>query len=80
MATTLYVREVPDRLYGELRRRARQRGSSIAAEALRLLERGLEVDRPEVRDLLAEIRTARPVAKRGTPSAAELIREERERR
>lgn len=78
--STLYVREVPERVYGELRRRARQRGTSISAEAVRLLERGLEVDRPEVRDLLVEIRAARPVAKPGAPSAAELIREDRDRR
>jgi len=78
--STLYVREVPERLYKTLRERAKERGTSIAAEAIRLLERGLQVDRPEARDLLDVIERDRPVAKKGTPGAAALIREERGRR
>jgi plasmid stability protein len=76
----LYVREVPEQVYGELKRRARQRGSSISREAIRLLARALEADRPEVRELLDEIRSHRPVAPRGSPSAADLLREDRDRK
>lgn len=75
----LYVREVPEAVYGELRRRAKERGSSISKEAIRLLERALEADRPEVRELLNDIRTLRPVAKRKSASAAALVREDRSR-
>lgn len=77
---TLYVREVPERVHGALKRRARERGSSISKEAVRLLERALEADRPEVRELLDEIRSLRPVVRRGSPSAGELVREDRDRR
>jgi hypothetical protein len=80
MSDVLYVREVPEHLYGELRRRARDRGTSISKEAIRLLERAIAADRPEVRALLEEIRTLRPIAKRGSPSGAKLVREDRARR
>lgn len=77
---TLYVREVPERVYGELQRRARERRSSISKEAIRLLSHALAADRPEVRELLDEIRSLRPVAVKGAPSAADLIREDRDLR
>lgn len=76
----LFVREVPDELYGALRRRARERRSSISKEAIRLLESALETDDPELADLLDEIESVRPRAAPTTPSAAQLIRDDRDRR
>ncbi|MFQ5665950.1 MAG: hypothetical protein ACE5I7_05905 [Candidatus Binatia bacterium] len=77
---TLHVRNVPDDLYSSLRHCARERGTSISHEAIRLLSRALQVDRPGVRQLLAEIESSRPRARAGTPAAAALIRADRERR
>jgi hypothetical protein len=78
--STLHVRNVPERLYEALRRYARKRNSSISAEVIRLLERALRIDRPGVRELLAEIERNRPAARRTTGSAARLVREDRDRR
>jgi plasmid stability protein len=77
---TLHVRNVPPALYASLRQCAAQRKASIASETIRLLERALRIDKPAVRELLDEINADRPVARRGTPAAAALIREGRTRR
>ena len=77
--STLHVREVPERVYEALRRRARVRNTSISAETIRLLERALRIDKPAVRELLEEIEKDRPVAKE-IVSAAELVREDRDGR
>jgi plasmid stability protein len=78
--STLHVRNVPEDVYERLRELAEERGTSISAEAIRLLERALQTDTVAVRKLLDEIDRHRPKARAGTPPAAELIREERERR
>lgn len=78
--STLHVREVPPEVYEPLRRRARERRTSIAKETIRLLAQALEVDRPGVRELIEAIRRDRPTARKGTPTAAELIREDRQSR
>ena len=77
---TLHVREVPPEVYESLQRRAREHRTSIAKETIRLLAQALRVDRPGVRELIEAIEHDRPVARRGTPSAAELIREDRQSR
>lgn len=78
---TLHVRNVPDPLYRALKKRAHERGSSLSAETIRLLDRALEADRPEVRELLASIEKSRPVvARRGAPTGAQLVRQDRDRR
>jgi hypothetical protein len=77
---TLHVRNVPDDLYSSLRENARERKSSISKETIRLLAHAVRIDRAGVVQLLDEIDAGRPVARRGTPSAARLIREERDRR
>jgi plasmid stability protein len=77
---TLHVRNVPDDLYSSLRENARERKSSISKETIRLLSHAVRIDRARVVQLLDEIDAGRPVARRGTPSAARLIREERDRR
>lgn len=76
---TLHVRNVPDELYEALRRRAEVRRTSIGAEAIALLEAGLRTDLTGVREAITDYGRRRPVAKPGTPSAAELIRDDRDR-
>lgn len=69
---TLHVGVVPDETYEALRERAAERRTSISAEAIRLLERGLRTDRAGVGELLAEIEATRakasPDARRPRPS------------
>jgi len=77
---TLYVRDVPEHTYEALRQRAEERRSSISAEAIRLLDRALRTDRPGVNELLASIEQTRVAAAPGAPSAAELIRQDRDER
>ena len=77
---TLHVRNVPDGTYEALRERATERRTSISAEAIRLIERALGTDRARVNELLAQIEATRVEARRGAPSAAELIRQDRDGR
>lgn len=77
---TLHVRNVPDRTYDALRQRAAEHRTSISAEAIRLIERALRTDRALVNELLAEIEATRPTARPDAPSAAELIRRDRDER
>jgi plasmid stability protein len=77
---TLHVRNVPVDTYEALRLLAAERKSSIGAEAVRLLQRALRTDRAGVRALLEEIDASRPRARRGAPTAAALIRRDRETR
>jgi hypothetical protein len=78
--STLHVRNVPALIYRALRRRAKERRSSVSAETIRLLGRALRADRPGVRELLEEIERTRPQARAGAPAAAALVRADRERR
>ena len=73
MAKNLQVRDVPDRLHHELKRRAKSRGQSLTDYVQELLER--EIARPPAEEVYARIRGRSPV-NLGRP-AAELIREER---
>lgn len=75
---TLHVRGVPEDLYQALNEHASERGSSITAEAIRLLRRALALERPGQARLLDAIRAEREHVVDGTPSAAELIREDRD--
>jgi plasmid stability protein len=76
---TLHVRGVPDELYERLAERARERDTSITAETIRLLEKALELDPPGRAAIVEFILANRIPVKPGSPSAAELIREDRER-
>lgn len=76
---TLHVRGVPDDLYRDLTERAEERGSSITAETIRLLRRALDFERPGQAELMDSIMAARAPRRTGSPSAAELIREDRDR-
>jgi len=77
---TLHVRNVPDPTYEALREQAAEHRTSISAEAVRLIERGLRTDRLRVEELLTRIEATRPRARPGAPSAAELIRRDRDAR
>lgn len=77
---TLHVRNVPDPTYEALRDRASERRTSISTEAIRLIERGLRTDRLGVEEVLARVEATRVKARPGSPSAAELIRQDRDAR
>lgn len=77
---TLHVRNVPGPTYEALRERAAERRTSISAEAIRLIERALRTDRVRVIELLAQIEATRVRARPGAPSAADLIRQDRDER
>ncbi len=77
---TLHVRNIPPDTYEALRRLAEERKSSIGAETIRLLQRALRMDSARVRALLDEIEARRPVVRRRVPTAAELIRRDRDAR
>lgn len=77
---TLHVRNVPDPTYEALRELAAEHRTSISTEAVRLIERGLRTDRLRVEELLTRIEATRPRARPGAPSAAELIRRDRDAR
>jgi len=81
---TLYVENVPDNLYEALRKRARAKRKSIAAEVISLLQQNIPTAeelkrRREFYDRMAGLR-ARPALTSGSfPSVEEMIREDRER-
>lgn len=77
--STLHVRNVPDDLYAALRERAEERGTSISSEAIGLLKRALRTDARNLVEVLDEIDEHRPRAGPAGISAAELIREDRDR-
>ena len=81
---TLYVENVPDELYEALRRQAKARRRSIAAEVMALLEQNVPTERElKVRkDLfqrMMRMREELPKSKGPFLSAEEMIREDRER-
>ena len=81
---TLYVERVPDELYEALRKRARSRRRSIAAEVLSMLEACLPTKqelraRAELFRRLERIRRRKPLSPGPFPSAEEMLREDRAR-
>lgn len=81
---TLYVENVPDDLYEALRRQAKARRRSIAAEILALLEENVPTAqemkaRHEWVRKLARLRKRQTQSGRKFPSTEEMIREDRER-
>lgn len=79
---TLYVRNVPSELYERLRREAASAGRSLNAEAIELLRRSLPrrpgVSLEQLLDDADRIRAEHALPS-GSPTAAELIREDRDR-
>jgi plasmid stability protein len=83
---TLYVRDMPNDLYEQLRKRAAEEGRSISQEAVRLLRRALVTARPtpdpEFQAWLDRVREQRERwAREGRkfPDSTTLIREDRDR-
>ena len=81
---TLYVENVPDELYEALRKRARQKRNSIAAEVLELLEQSVPTER-QLKARRAAFRRLERLATQPSPSpgpfpsSEEMIREDRSR-
>ena len=78
---TLYVRDVPEKLYKRLRARARRNGRSLNAEVLELIDEAVlrELTSDEITDRLAEL-AAEIDLPPDAPRQEDIIREERDRR
>lgn len=79
---TLYVRDVPSELYERLRREATSARRSLSAETIELLRRSLAPRTgTSLEQLLqgADQIRAKHLLPAGAPTAAELIREDRDR-
>ncbi len=83
---TLYVREVPDDLYAQLKKRASEEGRSISQEAVQLIRTALLTERPkpdpEFQAWFEWVNRQRERwAREGRvfPDSAALIREDRDR-
>lgn len=79
--STLHVRNVPEMLYSRIQHMAGEKGRSLSAEVIVLLEQALQDrERREGQlNLLAQARRHRFKPAAGTPSSDELLREDRER-
>ena len=78
---TLYVRDVPEKLYKRLRARARRNGRSLNAEVLELIDEAVlrELTSDEITDRLAKL-AAEIDLPSDAPRPEDMIREERDRR
>lgn len=79
---TLYVRDVPSELYEQLRQEAKTSRRSLSAETIELLRRSLSTRSGiSLEQLLqdADRIRAEHALPTGSPTAAELIREDRDR-
>jgi plasmid stability protein len=81
---TLYVENVPDDVYKALRKRAKAKRSSIAAEVIALLKQWVPTEaelkrRREFYNRMVELQSKPPLTSGPFPSAEEMIREDRER-
>jgi plasmid stability protein len=78
---TLYVRDVPEKLYKRLRARARRNGRSLNAEVLELIDEAVlrELTSDEITARLAELAAEIDLSP-DAPRPEDIIREERDRR
>jgi len=78
---TLHVRSVPDELYAELQELAALSNTSLSAEVVSLLQRGVEQRKESAQQLevLARIRRRSFRPPPGAPTSLELLREDRDR-
>jgi plasmid stability protein len=78
---TLYVRDVPEKLYKRLRARARRNGRSLNAEVLELIDEAVlrELTSDEITDRLAKL-AAEIDLPPDAPRPEDIIRQERDRR
>lgn len=75
MSTLIQIRNVPEEVHRAAKARAALEGLTLSEFALRALL--AEIERPTMAEIAARIRTQEPVE--AVPSAAALIREERDR-
>lgn len=76
MSTMIQIRNVPDDLHRQAKARAALEGLTLSDLALRALEK--EVGTLSFDEIVARVRELGPVY--GAPPAAEILREERDRR
>jgi plasmid stability protein len=79
---TLQLTDVPEQVYEHLRAEASEHDTSIEQEAVRVLAEACNSSSPtpsERRAILEEMRRHRTVLAPGSPSAVELLREDRSR-
>jgi plasmid stability protein len=78
---TLYVHDVPEKLYKRLEARARRNGRSLNAELLQLIDEAVlrELISDEITDRLEEL-AAEIELPSDAPRPEDIIREERNRR
>lgn len=81
---TLYVENVPEDLYEAIRLRARANGASISAEVLALLAENVPTPKELARrkallEHACKLQTRRPAKGGPSPSAEEMLREDRAR-
>jgi antitoxin FitA len=76
MSKMIQIRNVPDELHAQLKRRAAESGKSLSDYLLDEIR--VYATRPTMREWLAEVATLEPVISDETP--AEAIHAERERR
>lgn len=83
---TLYVRDMPEELYDQLKKRAAEEGRSINQEAIRLLRLAILTERPRPDpefkawlDRVVEQRERWAREGRKFPDSTTLIREDRDR-
>jgi hypothetical protein len=77
---TLYVREVPETVYGEVQRIAQEQGRSLNAYVITLLEQAVDEAkrRRESAEALERIRSRRRPLPPGAPDSVEIIRRMRD--
>jgi hypothetical protein len=81
---TLYVEKFPDDVYEALRKRAKQRRSSIAREVIELLAEKVPTEaeikrREKLFRRALRLSNMKPLSPGPFPSAEEMIREDRDR-
>lgn len=77
----LHVRNVPDRLYEQIREQAQAQNRSISAEVITLLQRALEQSTRPQDDILEGIRRRRffRPAEADAPDSTSILRQDRGR-
>jgi hypothetical protein len=77
---TLYVREVPEKVYGEVQRIAQEQGRSLNAYVITLLEQAIDEEkrRRQSAEALERILRRRRLLPPGAPDSVEMIRRMRD--
>ena len=77
---TLYIRNVPEDVYGALREQAKKRGTSISSEALEILVGALRWKRRSIDEVIASLEANAKEIGFGPdwPAPEDIIREDRD--